>query len=128
VASVAASPGPPRVGVGGGARAPLVLSSAFKDKPPPSLTCHLCARDFGTASLGIHIKTCEKKWERKQRELPEVCARAGGLPAKLGCKDGGRGSWFRKGPGQCVSCGMMGIVLHRAHENAHKCCAHIRVQ
>ena len=66
-------------GQGGQGKGPLVLHPAFKDRPPPSVTCHLCARDFGTTSLAIHIKTCERKWERKQRELPPVCCNLGGL-------------------------------------------------
>jgi hypothetical protein len=64
-------------GQGGQGKGPLVLHPAFKDRPPPSVTCHLCARDFGTTSLAIHIKTCERKWERKQRELPPVCCNMG---------------------------------------------------
>ena len=53
------------------AKAPLVLPAAFKEKPP-AVVCHLCGRDFGTTSLAIHIKSCVRKWERKQLELPAV--------------------------------------------------------
>ena len=30
---------------------------------PKSLVCYICGREFGTASLEIHMKTCKKKWE-----------------------------------------------------------------
>jgi hypothetical protein len=29
---------------------------------PKSITCYICGRQYGTRSLGIHIKTCKKKW------------------------------------------------------------------
>ena len=32
--------------------------------------CYICGREFGTMSLQIHIKTCEKKWEVAQEQLP----------------------------------------------------------
>ena len=51
------------------------------------VTCHVCGRDFGTASFQIHLFQCEKKWEaqeaRKKLEerrpvptAPEVAANA----------------------------------------------------
>ena len=33
---------------------------------PKSLMCYICGREFGTASLEIHLKTCRKKWEIEQ--------------------------------------------------------------
>ena len=61
-------------GCAGVPKGPLVLPAAFKDKPP-TLACHMCGREFGTASLQIHFKSCARKWERKQAELPAVRAR-----------------------------------------------------
>ena len=30
---------------------------------PKALMCYICGREFGTASLEIHLKTCKKKFE-----------------------------------------------------------------
>ena len=35
------------------------------------LVCPLCGREFGTASLDIHIKSCKKKFEIQQQDLPK---------------------------------------------------------
>ena len=60
-------------------------SSPGKGMPPALPFCHLCGRQFGTTSLGIHMKACKEKWEREHpgktapepaRELP-VGAAAG---------------------------------------------------
>ena len=32
---------------------------------PVALVCYICGREYGTRSLEIHIKTCEKKWENE---------------------------------------------------------------
>lgn len=37
---------------------------------PVSLVCYLCGREFGTQSLGIHLKTCEQVYLRDHSELP----------------------------------------------------------
>jgi len=34
------------------------------------LFCHLCGREFGTASLPIHIPQCISKWNARQQVLP----------------------------------------------------------
>ena len=39
---------------------------------PQSVTCFLCGRDFGTASIEIHLKTCKKKWEQEQSVKPNL--------------------------------------------------------
>jgi hypothetical protein len=31
---------------------------------PKALMCYICGREFGTASLPIHIPQCIKKWEK----------------------------------------------------------------
>lgn len=40
-------------------------------KRPVALVCYICGREFGTRSLEIHIKTCEKKWGYEQAKLPK---------------------------------------------------------
>jgi len=30
---------------------------------PRQLMCYICGREFGTASLPIHLKSCKTKWE-----------------------------------------------------------------
>ena len=30
---------------------------------PKALMCYICGREYGTASLDIHLKNCQKKWE-----------------------------------------------------------------
>ena len=30
---------------------------------PKTLICYICGREYGSASLEIHLKTCKKKWE-----------------------------------------------------------------
>lgn len=37
---------------------------------PKALMCYICGREFGTKSLEIHIKTCKKKFELEQSQLP----------------------------------------------------------
>lgn len=31
-------------------------------KRPKTLICYICGREYGTKSLEIHLKACEKKW------------------------------------------------------------------
>ena len=38
---------------------------------PKTLVCYICGREYGTRSLEIHIKTCEKKWDYEQNKLPK---------------------------------------------------------
>ncbi|XP_050305951.1 uncharacterized protein LOC126743062 isoform X2 [Anthonomus grandis grandis] len=35
-----------------------------------TLTCYICGREFGTASLGLHEPKCLQKWERENARLP----------------------------------------------------------
>ena len=37
---------------------------------PKTLVCYICGREFGTASLEIHLKSCQKKWELEQEKKP----------------------------------------------------------
>ena len=39
---------------------------------PKALVCYICGREYGTRSLEIHVKTCEKKWENEQSKLPKA--------------------------------------------------------
>lgn len=38
---------------------------------PRGLICPLCGREYGTASLEIHMKSCRQKFELQQRDLPK---------------------------------------------------------
>jgi len=38
---------------------------------PKTLVCYICGREYGTRSLEIHVKTCEKKWDYEQAKLPK---------------------------------------------------------
>ena len=55
-------------GAGPGASKSLGAAGANLIKKPPgalrpkALMCYICGREFGTASLEIHLKTCKKKW------------------------------------------------------------------
>ena len=46
-------------GDAGGERSPSVSR-------PKTLICYICGREYGTASLEIHLKTCKKKWDLEQ--------------------------------------------------------------
>jgi hypothetical protein len=37
---------------------------------PKALMCYICGREYGTASLEIHLKTCRKKWDTDQEKKP----------------------------------------------------------
>ena len=48
------------------------VAPQMKGAPPRLPSCHLCGRQFGTTSLGIHIKACKQRWEREHgRAAPE---------------------------------------------------------
>ena len=40
-------------------------------KRPKTIVCYICGREYGSKSLTIHIKTCEKKWYIEQDQLPK---------------------------------------------------------
>jgi len=45
----------------------------YASKPvaqPRTVACHICGREFGSASINIHIPQCEKKWEAAQEKKP----------------------------------------------------------
>ncbi len=33
--------------------------------------CYICGREFGSASLEIHLKSCKKKWEMEESKKPK---------------------------------------------------------
>ena len=37
---------------------------------PQALICYICGREYGTASLEIHLRTCKKKWDTEQEKKP----------------------------------------------------------
>ncbi len=43
---------------------------------PRMLVCPLCGREFGTASLSIHMKTCRQKFALEQQNLPKNMRRS----------------------------------------------------
>ncbi|XP_060516992.1 zinc finger protein 474-like [Cylas formicarius] len=45
-----------------------------------TLTCYICGREFGTASLSLHEPKCLQKWERENSKLPRNLQRK--VPAK----------------------------------------------
>ena len=38
---------------------------------PVGVMCFICGREFGKASIAIHIPQCEKKWNNEQLKLPK---------------------------------------------------------
>lgn len=38
---------------------------------PKSVTCYICGRGYGTKSISIHLKNCEKKWDVEQMQKPK---------------------------------------------------------
>ncbi|XP_011861878.1 PREDICTED: uncharacterized protein LOC105558674 isoform X2 [Vollenhovia emeryi] len=45
-------------------------SSAPTRRGPKTVTCYVCAREFGNASFPIHEPKCMEKWERENNLLP----------------------------------------------------------
>ena len=43
---------------------------------PRGLICPLCGREYGTASLQIHMKSCRQKFELQQQDLPKNMRRS----------------------------------------------------
>ena len=38
---------------------------------PPGIVCYICGRKYGTKSIDIHQKQCEKKFQQEQAQLPK---------------------------------------------------------
>ena len=38
---------------------------------PKQLMCYICGREYGSASLEIHLRTCMKKWDIEQEKRPK---------------------------------------------------------
>jgi len=53
-----------------------------KGSQPRTLVCYVCGREYGTRSLGIHLKTCIKKWEMEQANKPKKDRKALPNPPK----------------------------------------------
>ena len=49
---------------------------------PKALMCYICGREYGTASLQIHLKTCMKKWEIEESKKPKKDRRPMPQPPK----------------------------------------------
>jgi hypothetical protein len=50
--------------------APSSKGAVFNSKPR-ALTCFICGRGYGTSSLEIHIKNCEKKFLAMEAQKPK---------------------------------------------------------
>lgn len=54
----------------------MIGGSGFNfGKMPKTLTCWICGRGFGTASLKFHLKSCEQKWEIEEQKKPKAARR-----------------------------------------------------
>lgn len=51
----------------------IALSTAHRDDS--SVVCFICARRYGTASIGKHTVACEKRWVRENEALPVTARR-----------------------------------------------------
>ncbi|XP_040276141.1 zinc finger protein 474-like [Bufo bufo] len=40
-------------------------------KPPPTVVCYICGREFGSKSISIHEPQCLKKWHLENDRLPK---------------------------------------------------------
>ena len=38
---------------------------------PKMIFCYICGKEYGSKSLPIHIKSCQKKWAIEQDQLPK---------------------------------------------------------
>ena len=39
---------------------------------PVGVMCYICGREYGSASINIHIKTCKKKWIAQEELKPKA--------------------------------------------------------
>jgi len=51
-------------------------------KKPRALMCYTCGREYGTASLQIHLKSCMKKWNIEEDKKPRKDPRPMPQPPK----------------------------------------------
>jgi ribosomal protein S27AE len=49
----------------------LQVDSKAPGLNPNSRVCYICGRLFGSASIGIHEKSCKEKFEKEQQHLPK---------------------------------------------------------
>jgi len=47
------------------------------DKPPPTVICYICSRQFGSKSIAIHEPQCLQKWHHENNKLPKEQRRKG---------------------------------------------------
>ncbi|KAK9875516.1 hypothetical protein WA026_007907 [Henosepilachna vigintioctopunctata] len=50
-----------------------------------TLTCYICGREFGTASLPLHEPKCLEKWERENKNLPVHLRRSAPIKPDPNC-------------------------------------------
>jgi len=63
---------------------------------PRAVTCYVCGRQYGTASIGIHSKQCLKLFEEQEAKKPMSQRR----PAPSAPEDYSRYEARRKGTGK----------------------------
>ena len=68
-------------------RSPSPNTSPASPSPKhlPSLLCHICGKQFGTASLEIHMRQCAKKWEPPLQVSASDFAKSSFLPLSWRC-------------------------------------------
>ena len=44
--------------------------------------CYICGREYGTASIDIHVKACQQKWEVEEGKKPVTQRRPVPQPPK----------------------------------------------
>lgn len=48
----------------------MLPSSKLPGMKPRAVFCFICGQGYGTSSIMIHVKACQKKWEAQQQTLP----------------------------------------------------------
>jgi len=38
---------------------------------PKAVMCYICGKDYGTKSIGIHLKACQKKFAETESQKPK---------------------------------------------------------
>ena len=49
----------------------LMVEKVKVARRPKTIICYVCGQQFGTASIGIHVKRCIDKWEKIEALKPE---------------------------------------------------------
>merc|ERR1719326_1900199 len=79
---------------------------------PRSVVCHICGREFGSASIAIHVPQCAKKWEAaeakkpkaERRPLPETPSLEKGQVSREEYNEAAIGTFYSEGLVPCPNC------------------------